>query len=340
MRKHYEPIIITMLVLLFITYGHAQDTLKLSNGDQLHGEIKSLNKSVLTFETDYSDADFKIEWKDVTEISSTQKFNIFLSSREKIYASFRDSTTVGVVALALEGGGIRTVNLNEIVIIDPIKDSFADRFKASISAGLTLTKANNARQFSSRAKASYHTKNWQLSGNINDTRSEQDNVEPIRRTDGSVNFNYLFYDNWFAAFHYDFLSNTEQQIKLRSTQTLAIGNLLVRNNKLYLSGSAGITFNRENYYNESEIINTQEGFMGAEFNAYDIGDLSFLAKIGYYPSFTEKNRHRVNFSSDVKYDFPLDFFIKVGYTLNYDSKPPNDGAQQDYVFQTTLGWEF
>jgi Protein of unknown function, DUF481 len=331
------PVITVILSLINVA---AQDTLKLSNGDQLHGEIKSLNKSVLSIETDYSDADFKVEWKDVTEISSGRKFNIFLSSKEKIYTSFGVSAVPGMAILLPDGGGRREVKLDQIVIIDPIKDTFKDRFNASISAGFTLTKANNSKQFTSRATASYHTKSWHLSGNYNNTRSEQDNVEPIRRTDGSINFNYLFYKNWFASFSNDFLSNTEQQIDLRSTQTFAVGNLLVRNNKLYLSSSAGLTFNRENYANEADVINTTEGFLGAEFNAYDIGDLNFLTKLSYYPSITEKNRNRVNFSVDVKYDFPYDIFIKLGYTLNYDSQPPNEGANQDYVFQTTLGWEF
>jgi len=68
--------------------------------------------------------------------------------------------------------------------------------------------------------------------------------------------------------------------------------------------------------------------------------LVFLTKLSYYPSFTEKNRNRVNFFVDVKYDFPLEFFLKLGYTLNYESKPPNAVVNQDYVFQTTLGWEF
>lgn len=340
MKTSIGLLLLCVLIFFSALPASAQDTLKLSNGDQLHGEIKSLNKSVLTLETAYSDSDFKVEWKDVTRISSVRKFNIFLSSREKIYASFGAAEVPGVVALLPDGGSSREVTLDQIVIIDPIKDSFADRFDASISAGFTITKANNSKQFTSRATVSYHTKNWHLSGNYNDTRSEQDDVEPIRRTDGSINFNYLFYKNWFASFSNDFLTNTEQQINLRTTQTFAVGNLLVRNNKLYLSGSAGLTFNREDYSNEAEIINTTEGFLGAEFNAYDIGDLNILTKIGYYPSLTEKNRNRVNFSMDVKYDFPLDFFIKLGYTLNYDSHPPNEGANKDYVIQTTLGWEF
>ena len=44
--------------------GAAQDVVITTSGDRLVGEIKSVEKDVLTFETAYSDADFKIEWGD------------------------------------------------------------------------------------------------------------------------------------------------------------------------------------------------------------------------------------------------------------------------------------
>ncbi len=36
-----------------------------TTGDRLVGEIKSVEKDVLTLETAYSDSDFKIEWEKV-----------------------------------------------------------------------------------------------------------------------------------------------------------------------------------------------------------------------------------------------------------------------------------
>jgi len=340
MKRFNASFILIVLLHVVASVVQAQDTLRLANGDILHGEIKSLNKSVLVMKTDFSDADFRVKWDKVTELVSKTNFTVFLSSRQKMYGSFQPALHPGYALMVIQNVTMMEVPMKEIVYLDPISDSFTKRFKASISAGYTLTKANNSKQLLIRATAGYHTRNWKFSANYNDTRSEQDEVDPIRRTDGSINFNYLFYKNWFGAFNNDFLSNTEQQIALRTTQTFAIGNALVRNNKLYLSASTGMTFNREDYSNETEILKSTEGFLGAEFNAYDIGDLSFLTKFAWYPSFTEENRNRVNYSFDIKYDFPLDFFIKLGYTLNYDSRPPNDGASRDYVFQTTLGWEF
>lgn len=341
MKFHKDIVVLHIFFLFFMCPAIAQDTLRLTNGDELHGEIVSLNKSVLVVSTDYSDADFKIEWEKLEKISSPRKFTVFLSSREKLYATLQASSKPRHVVLSFDGlDETKEVALEEIVIIDPIKDSFAERFDASISSGLTLTKANNSKQFSIRATAAYGAKNWKLSANFNNVRNDQQQTELIKRTDASVNIKYLFYKNWFGALHGDFLSNTEQQLHLRSTQTVAIGNLIVGTNKMYLAGSAGLTLNRENYSNQASILYSKEAFLGSEFNVYDMGDLSLLTKLNYYPSLSEKKRYRINFSVDVKYDLPFDFFIKLGYTLNFDSRPPNEGTKDDYVFQSTLGWEF
>ena len=43
----------------------AQDTVTTSTGEKMVGEIKKVEKDVLTIETAYSDSDFKIEWDKV-----------------------------------------------------------------------------------------------------------------------------------------------------------------------------------------------------------------------------------------------------------------------------------
>ena len=50
------------------------DSLVLKNGNVIVGEIKSLDKGVLTIETDYSKSDFTIEWSGIREIFSTSLF--------------------------------------------------------------------------------------------------------------------------------------------------------------------------------------------------------------------------------------------------------------------------
>jgi hypothetical protein len=57
-----------------------------------------------------------------------------------------------------------------------------------------------------------------------------------------------------------------------------------------------------------------------------------------YPGFTEKGRLRADFKTDLKYDLPLDFYIKVGFTWNFDNQPATGSSEYDYVMQTGIGW--
>jgi hypothetical protein len=41
-----------------------------------------------------------------------------------------------------------------------------------------------------------------------------------------------------------------------------------------------------------------------------------------------------------KYDLPLDFYIKLGYTLKFDNQPAPGSEKADYVFHTGFGWEW
>ena len=72
---------------------------------------------------------------------------------------------------------------------------------------------------------------------------------------------------------------------------------------------------------------------------FDFDDISLYTNLVAYPSLTESGRLRTDFTLDLKYDLPYEFFIKLGFTHNFDSKPIESAAKVDYIFQTTFGWE-
>jgi hypothetical protein len=73
---------------------------------------------------------------------------------------------------------------------------------------------------------------------------------------------------------------------------------------------------------------------------FNTGDLSLKTTTTTYPSMTEEGRIRVDFNFDIKYDLPLDFYIKLGTTVNYDNRPVEGAADLDYVIQSGIGWEW
>ena len=68
-------------IFFFLSFGAlAQtDSLVLSDNDLIIGEIKKMDKNILTIETDYSDVDFKIKWGNIKRVYSKTSYLITLS---------------------------------------------------------------------------------------------------------------------------------------------------------------------------------------------------------------------------------------------------------------------
>jgi hypothetical protein len=352
-----------LLLLLFlastITAYSQTDSLILSNNDLIVGEIKSMDKGVLIIETDYSDSDFKVSWSGVKRIISKTKFLITLSSGKRYNGSINSVDSIQAIIdtydphellnislkkkkedqnLEKPLGGKVKVDLQEVVYLNAVDDGFWSRLSANIDLGWSVTKANNLKQFSVRSGIGYLADRWKLGSSFNSLRSNQDGVEPVKRTDADITFNFFLPKDWFILYNITFLSNTEQLIRLRTGNKVGLGKYVIHTNKTYFGFQAGVNFNNETYFDDSPYRRSGEAFIGSELNLYDIGDLNLLTQVVTYPSFTEKGRFRTDFKFDLKYDFPKDIYVKLGATLNYDNTPIEGATKLDYIFQTTLGW--
>ena len=330
-----HKLILFFFLLECISVFSQNDTLVLKNKDRLIGEIKKMENGVLTIETDYSDSDFKVTWLDVVYISSSQYFLITITDGERLNSFLKSEA--GTNKVNLNG---HVVEIKDIVYIKPVKTSFISRLDASLSFGLNFTKANNLKQLTVRSTLGYTANVWNLSGSFNSVRSNQDNTEEIQRTDANIQFKYFFKNDVFFVLISEFLSNDEQKLDLRMTNRAGVGKYFTHTNHLYFGGGAGLAWNNEKYTDPAVgSRNSVEGFLSVELNLFDVKDFSLLTNLTYYPSITEKNRHRLDYKLDLKYDLPLDFFIKLGVTYNFDNQPVEGASKDDYVFQATFGWE-
>jgi len=332
-----------ILALFFLgaidCYGKT-DTLVVSNGDKIIGEIKEMQRGVLIIETDYSDSDFKIEWDKVRKFYSENTFLIYLSNRSHYIATMRTNRNDKTKIIISNEEVHISVALISIVDITPIDDTFWDRFSASLDMGFSLTKANNLNQFTMNGNFGYLAESWNARASFNVVRSSQDSVAETKRTDASLGGRYLMIKSWFATMSVDLLQNDEQKLQLRTTPKLGIGNYFIQSNSINFSFTAGVALNKEEFTDpEQEDRKSSEGFVGLEFDMFDMGDLNLFTNITAYPSFTEEDRLRVDFTINIKFDFLDDFYFKIGYTHNFDNQPVEGASEVDYVFQTTFGWD-
>jgi len=332
------------------------DTLRLKNNDMIVGDLKSMDRGVLTIEPSYSDSDFKITWEDILEVNAQQRYLITLSNGQRINGRFK-SQGEGKIFIDNEEGEDLVVNLDDIVNIKSVDSGFLSRLSAAIDFGFSLTKANNQRQLNGNLRLGYLEDRWSASMYYNTLITNQDGVDEIQRNDGGLGYKYFLPKDWNLGADLTFLRNTEQSLDLRTTAKLGLGNFVVRSNAMYWLLTVGAAYNSETFapvlnpdngmFIQSPDRNSVEAFFGTELNLYDIGDLNLLTNVVVYPTIVnddnvESGRFRTDFRFDAKYDdFILnDLYIRAGFTLNYDNRPVEDGREVDYIFTTGFGWSW
>ena len=326
-----------LLCLTFSLVRPQTDSLFMSNGDILVGELKEMVRSVAILSTDYSDADLRLDWDKVRMVRSSSQYMVQFTDGERMTARLYsvDSATV----LLRAAGDTSQSTLPDIVYLKSVEQDLWSRASAGIDLGYNFTKANNLQQFSVRSFLGYQTDRWMANATYNRVTSRQDEIADIERQDLGIGFRWSLPAGFFVGLDGSFLANTEQRLTLRSSVQPSVGNFLIRNNSLYLLVLGGAAYTHEDFSTEDPDRNSTEGLMGVELNMFDVGDITLFLSSKAYPSFTESGRWRMDHRFDVKYDLPMDLYVRAGITLNYDNRPVVAGAETDYVLQTALGWE-
>ncbi|UOY05473.1 DUF481 domain-containing protein [Muricauda sp. SCSIO 64092] len=297
-----------------------------------------MEKGVLEIDVPYGDENFKVKWLSIKEIHTESKFVV--SIEDKLYQGRIASIADQRIKVFDNDSIYTTCALQDIVYLNPFKEGFANRFNAAIEVGFNLTKAQDLRQFSLRSSMSYKTDKWTADIAYNILRSSQDNVEPVNRSDGLLNYRRILLKNWYLIGTVATLSNTEQLLDLRANSQLGIGKFIVSSNRAYWGVKAGFNNNLERFTNETTNRNTWEGYLGSELNLYDTGNLELALVFMGYSGLTETGRYRADITFDTKYELPLDLFIRLGVSLNYDNRPAQNASETDYIVRTGIGWEW
>ena len=335
--RHLVPLI--GLLLLHVRLSAQKDSIVLRNQDIIVGEIKTLERGVLTIKTPYSKSDFTVKWSGIREIYSDNHFLIRLRDGRSINGTIQHVKDNKQMFITNMEGYTLPVKLEDVIFVKGVRSDFWGRLKFNMDLGMTIAKANALRQFSTNSSVGYVADHWQSDAHYNFITASQENVARTKRTDAAVNVKYYLQKRWFTLASVNFLSNTEQALALRSSGRIGGGKMIFHTNKRYWGVGSGLSFNIERFTNSADQRRSLEAFTGSELNIFDAGDFNMLSSIYVFPSLTEKGRWRSDIKVSVKYDLPHDFYIKPGITVNYDNRPAITGRDWDYVFTFSIGWE-
>ena len=165
----------------------AQDVVITTAGDRLVGEIKSVEKDVLTIETPYSDVDFKIKMENIASIESKRQFLVETFDGKRLSGSLTPGPDKKMLVL-IAG---TSVPLAEVSTVQPFERKFWSRFDSGLDFGYSMTRANSAKQLSLGANLSYRDERYADALFANIFSSTQDNAPETQRWDLGNDFRRL-----------------------------------------------------------------------------------------------------------------------------------------------------
>ena len=315
----------------------AGDVVVTTSGDRLVGEIKSVEKDVLTLETDYSDADFKIKWDKIVSIESNRQFLVETFDGKRISGPLKADAQKKAAVVVADAD----VRLPDVSMVQPFERGFWSRFDAGLDLGYSLTKTNSAKQLSLGGNLSYRDERNLDTMFVNVFRSSQDNAPETQRWDLGNDFRHLLGTRWYVNTTQDLLNSEEQGLDLRTTIGGGAGRYLFRSGSQYLALGGGLAWTNENYTDAAlPSENSAEAYIGTEFMTEKLGFTDLLTRFSYYPSLTISGRQRVNFRFDLDFNLPGDWYFRVGFFDNYDSRAPAGFSENDYGWSNAFGFKF
>jgi len=345
--------LISSVVLCFcffapISAQTPRDVVVLKNGDRISGEIKRLERGLLYVTVPYVDGSIAVDWAQVVSIESARRFEFELISGEIVVGvvDAQSSPSVNPDQLAIKTASeVITRPKPTLATIYRLDHQFWQRLSADVDFGFSLARSNNLRQYTLGASVNYRGRRNLASIYWDSLLSTQADTDNTDREHLQLTYaRNLRGRNWFALAVADFLSNSEQQLDLRSTAGGGLGRHVIRHEDQSLDLGGGVVVSREKFSPEARASSSGtnvEAMFLARHNIYRFKKLDLTSKLMVYPSLTIHGRVRVDFDSGIKLKFfNNNWYWKLSVYDNFDNKPPVSTPSNDYGITAAFGFSF
>ena len=325
--------------------GQEPDVVILRSGNPVVGEVKSLRRGSLSFDTDEMDV-VSIDWDDIALLTSSQFFEVELVSGVEYFGSLASADTAQLVVVGATRSD--TIPFPEVVSIRPFDSGFFDRTNGFIDVGSNIARANSLKSILIKGRFNYRGPKWgfELSGESYWQRQESvsstgdTTTQTTSRNSATLGVNRFLGARWAVTGSGQAEQNQELQLDLRILGVLGGAYQIVRNQGIELYATTGGVVNQELFTGE-EKSTTAEVLLGAGFDAFDVGDVDIYTSLTTYTNPTDGGRFRINFDGRIAWEIFSDFTIGLNITERYDSRPPSASAtKRDFQYALAIGWSW
>lgn len=321
-------------------YAQKADTVVLRNGDRVVGEIKSLDRDVLTYKTDDMGT-LSIKWDKIHRIGSPRYFEVEETSGLRHYGSLRAGPEVKQMIVEVSTFS-DTLDHMQVVRITPIGQGFFARLDGNISLGFTFQRANRIRSLSLDANVKHRTQTRLTGLRINTYFQGEETREPTSRNTIALNEQRFLARRYVLGGTGQLEQNEELDLDLRVLLSFGGGRFLTQTNRSALLVGGGLAFTNEQFVASDATTNLEALLsVGWEFYRRDTPKSDIQTTLQVYPNLTDLGRVRTDFQASISHEFVKDF--TTGFTLfdQLDNRPPSGtGASHDFGITLTMGWSF
>ena len=333
---------LSVLLMLVSGIAHADtDVIVFENGDRLTGEIKSMERGQLRFDTDATGT-INIQWDKVAFISSDQNIQVEMISGIRYFGHVKTDEDEFKVLVETGAGPIELEN-SRIVKMNPIDQTGIRDIDIDVAAGYNFTKASDVQQFNFAINGDYRTRERIISANFSSLFSNSASNDKSQRQILGLNYTRLRSNRWLNDGSLRFEQNDELGLNLRTSLGSGIGRILKQSNRALLVVRTGLQVTRENLVGEPDDVDSLESYFSGRLDwfRYDSPELDWSTNLEIIPSLTESGRVRVEFDTNLKWEIIGDLFWQLEFYNSYDSQSQSDtGSSSDHGIITSVAYEF
>ncbi len=335
---------IYLLVVLMLVSGITQadtDVIVFENGDRLTGEIKSMERGRLRFETDATGT-INIQWDKVAFISSDQNIQVEMISGVRYFGHIKMEDDEFMVVVETSTGPTVLEN-SRVVKMNPIDQVGIRDIDIDISAGYNFTKASDVQQFNFAINGNHRTRERIISASFSSLFSDSASNDKSQRQLLGFNYTRLRANHWLNDGSLRFEQNDELNLDLRTSLGSGLGRIIKQSNRALLVLRAGLQVTRENISDEPDDVDSLESYFSGRLDwfRYETPELDWSTNLEIIPSLTEKGRVRVEFDTNLKWEIIGDLFWQLEFYTSYDSESQSDtGSSSDHGVITSVSYEF
>jgi len=318
------------------------DVVTLHNGDHLTGEIKSLDRGILSFDPPWADT-IEITWEHVATLVSTQNFEVTLDSGERFFGTLSSGGPPSTLQVRTFGEN-RTLATGVVVRMNPIEARVIERVDMSVDLGYSLTKANDAEQSSIGYDFQYRDqlRQFSLNADASTTLSESDPTSTRMNTLLSWR-RFLEGREWDPVVVGQLERNDELGLDRRLTAGGGMSRWITDTNRRRMSFFGGLVYGHETSDGIAASDGSIEAALGltAEWFRYDEPELDVSTRFSIFERVTGPSKTRGNLDVDFRWEMFDDSFWGFNIYYSFDTNPESATASKsDYGIVTSLGWDF